>query len=36
MCGAWPPAAPGLTVRIAHAPSSSVGQRPKPRKPGVS
>ena len=36
MCGAWSPTAPGLTVRIAHSPSSSVGARPKPRKPAVS
>src|SRR5918992_1216635 len=34
MWGAWPsPSAPGFTVTIWYRPSSSVGQRPKPRKP---
>src|SRR5918997_4127771 len=34
MCGAWPsPSAPGFTVTIWYRPSSSVRQRPKPRKP---
>ena len=36
MCGAWAVgrARPGLTVKIAYPPSSSVGQRPKPRNAG--
>src|SRR5699024_1377686 len=38
MCGAWGPFGPGtdpgLSVRMPKVPSTSVGQRPNPRKPG--
>src|SRR5690606_17322591 len=36
MCGACSGTAPGSSVRIPNSPSSFVGHRPKPRKPGTA